>query len=125
MAAEKAVQLIEPQSWVGVGTGSTVNFFIDALAQSGLPIKGTVSSSEASSQRLKALGVPVFPIEQVPVLDVYVDGADEIDHHGFMIKGGGALRSPEKKFLRHKPIPSFASLIKANGSRPWVSFLCP
>ena len=96
MAAEKAVHLIKPQSWVGVGTGSTVNFFIDALAQSGLLIKGAVSSSEASSQRLKALGVPVFPIEEVPVLDVYVDGADEIDHHGFMIKGGGAALTREK-----------------------------
>lgn len=94
--AKKAVQLIKPQSWVGVGTGSTVNFFIDALAASGLPIKGAVSSSEASTQRLQGLGLRVFSIEEAPTLDVYVDGADEIDPRGFMIKGGGAALTREK-----------------------------
>lgn len=96
MVAQKAVELIKPQTWVGVGTGSTVNFFIDALAQSGLDILGTVSSSEASTQRLKHLGVQVFSSEEVPVLDVYVDGADEIDPQGYMIKGGGAALTREK-----------------------------
>jgi ribose 5-phosphate isomerase A len=96
MVAQKAVELIKPQTWVGVGTGSTVNFFIDALARSGLAIKGTVSSSEASTQRLKSLGVQVLSSEEVPVLDVYVDGADEIDPKGFMIKGGGAALTREK-----------------------------
>ena len=96
MVAQKAVELIKPQTWVGVGTGSTVNFFIDALAQSGLDILGTVSSSEASTQRLKHLGVQVFSSEEVPVLDVYVDGADEIDPKGYMIKGGGAALTREK-----------------------------
>ncbi len=96
MVAEKAVQLLKPQTWVGVGTGSTVNFFIDALAKSGLSIKGTVSSSEASTKRLQALGIRVLSSEEVPQLDVYVDGADEIDHHGFMIKGGGAALTREK-----------------------------
>lgn len=96
MVAQKAVELIQPQTFVGVGTGSTVNFFIDALARSGLAIKGTVSSSEASTQRLKALGVRVFSSQEVPKLDVYVDGADEIDPHGYMIKGGGAALTREK-----------------------------
>lgn len=96
MVAQKAVELIKPHTFVGVGTGSTVNFFIDALARSGLAIKGTVSSSEASTERLKSLGVQVFSSQEVPLLDVYVDGADEIDPKGHMIKGGGAALTREK-----------------------------
>jgi len=96
MVAQGAVELLRPQTWVGVGTGSTVNFFIDALAKSGLSIKGTVSSSEASTKRLQALGIRVLSSQEVPELDVYVDGADEIDHQGFMIKGGGAALTREK-----------------------------
>lgn len=81
---------------VGVGTGSTVNKFIDALATIKEQIKGAVSSSVASTERLRALGIPVFDSNEVDELGVYIDGADEIDHHGFMVKGGGAALTREK-----------------------------
>jgi ribose 5-phosphate isomerase A len=85
-----------PNEWVGVGTGSTVNKFIDALASCKTPIKGAVSSSEASTQRMKALGIRVVDLQEVTRLAVYIDGADEIDGHGFMVKGGGAALTREK-----------------------------
>ncbi len=81
---------------VGVGTGSTVNKFIDALATIKNEIKGAVSSSVASSERLRAAGIPVFDSNEVEELSVYIDGADEIDHRGHMIKGGGAALTREK-----------------------------
>ena len=91
-----AVAYVTPGSVVGVGTGSTVNKFIDALAQAGIPVAGAVSSSEQSTQRLKALGIAVLEARSVERLGVYVDGADEIDGRGFMIKGGGAALTREK-----------------------------
>jgi ribose 5-phosphate isomerase A len=91
-----AVSHVRPGSVVGVGTGSTVNKFIDALAQARLPLAGAVSSSEQSSQRLRALGITVLEAAAVDRLAVYVDGADEIDGRGFMIKGGGAALTREK-----------------------------
>lgn len=81
---------------VGVGTGSTVNKFIEALATIRDQIKGAVSSSEASTERLKALGIPVFDSNEVDELAVYIDGADEIDGRGYMVKGGGAALTREK-----------------------------
>ncbi len=81
---------------VGVGTGSTVNCFIDALASIKGEIKGAVSSSLASTERLKALGIAVFDANEVGELAVYIDGADEIDGHGNMVKGGGAALTREK-----------------------------
>jgi ribose 5-phosphate isomerase A len=81
---------------VGVGTGSTVNKFIDALATIKNDIRGAVSSSEASTARLRALGIPVFDSNEVEELAVYIDGADEIDGRGYMIKGGGAALTREK-----------------------------
>ena len=81
---------------VGVGTGSTVNKFIDALGTVKDQIKGAVSSSEASTVRLKALGIEVFEANDVGELAVYIDGADEIDTRGYMIKGGGAALTREK-----------------------------
>jgi ribose 5-phosphate isomerase A len=91
-----ALDYVVPGEVVGVGTGSTVNKFIDALASIKDQIKGAVSSSEASTQRLKALGIQVFEAHEVAQLSVYIDGADEIDHHGYMIKGGGAALTREK-----------------------------
>jgi ribose 5-phosphate isomerase A len=85
-----------PGEIVGVGTGSTVNKFIDALATMKDRIQGAVSSSVASTERLKAIGVPVFDSNEVESLSVYIDGADEIDHRGHMIKGGGAALTREK-----------------------------
>lgn len=87
---------MKPGSIVGVGTGSTVNKFIDALASMKDQIKGAVSSSVASTERLRALGIPVFDSNEVEELAVYIDGADEIDGGGHMIKGGGAALTREK-----------------------------
>jgi ribose 5-phosphate isomerase A len=81
---------------IGVGTGSTVDHFIDALATIKGGIRGAVSSSVKSTARLQAHGIPVFEAGQVERLAVYVDGADEIDHQGHMIKGGGAALTREK-----------------------------
>ena len=81
---------------VGVGTGSTVNKFIEALAEIKDQIKGAVSSSTASTERLQALGIKVFDSNAVGELAVYIDGADEIDRRGYMIKGGGAALTREK-----------------------------
>jgi ribose 5-phosphate isomerase A len=90
------LQFVVPGEIVGVGTGSTVNKFIDALASVKNQIKGAVSSSVASTQRLQALGIAVFDTNEVEALSVYIDGADEIDHRGNMIKGGGAALTREK-----------------------------
>jgi ribose 5-phosphate isomerase A len=91
-----ALQYVVKGEIVGVGTGSTVNKFIDALATIKDQIKGAVSSSVTSTERLKALGIPVFNSNTVNELAVYIDGADEIDHSGYMIKGGGAALTREK-----------------------------
>ncbi|OZB03049.1 MAG: ribose 5-phosphate isomerase A, partial [Idiomarina sp. 34-48-12] len=88
-AAEAALKYIQPNTIVGVGTGSTVNFFIDALATMKHDIEAAVSSSEASTERLKAHGIEVVELNNVADLPVYVDGADEIDEHMRMVKGGG------------------------------------
>lgn len=81
---------------IGVGTGSTVNCFIDALATMKDRIAGAVSSSNQSTERLRAHGIAVLDSNTVERIPVYVDGADEIDHAGFMIKGGGAALTREK-----------------------------
>lgn len=95
-AARAALTYVEEGAIVGVGTGSTVNYFIDALADLKYDIKGAVSSSEASTERLKAMGIEVFDLNSVDTFDVYVDGADEITAHKHMIKGGGAALTREK-----------------------------
>lgn len=94
--AEAAIKYVEPDSIVGVGTGSTVNYFIDALAEIKHTIEGAVSSSDASTQRLEAHGIEVFSLNNVDNLSIYVDGADEITEHKHMIKGGGAALTREK-----------------------------
>ena len=94
--AQAALAYVQPHSLIGVGTGSTVNFFIDALAQSAIAVQGAVSSSIASTQRMQALGIPVVDLTDVQSLSVYIDGADEIDGHGYMVKGGGAALTREK-----------------------------
>jgi ribose 5-phosphate isomerase A len=93
---QAALQYVVPGEIVGVGTGSTVNKFIDALATIKDQIKGAVSSSVASTERLQALGIKVFDSNAVDRLSVYIDGADEIDGHGNMVKGGGAALTREK-----------------------------
>ena len=96
LVGQAALTYVVPGDIVGVGTGSTVNKFIDALGTMQGKIKGAVSSSEASTARLKALGIPVFDANEVSELSVYIDGADEIDNSGHMIKGGGAALTREK-----------------------------
>jgi ribose 5-phosphate isomerase A len=96
LVGQAALKYVVPGEIVGVGTGSTVNKFIDALATMKDQIKGAVSSSEASTVRLKALGIQVFDSNEVESLSVYIDGADEIDHQGHMVKGGGAALTREK-----------------------------
>ena len=96
LVGQAALAYVVPGSVVGVGTGSTVNCFIDALAGIRDRIAGAVSSSEKSSVRLRALGIPVLDGNALVSLPVYIDGADEIDHQGHMIKGGGAALTREK-----------------------------
>ena len=96
LVGQAALQYVVPGDIVGVGTGSTVNKFIDALASIKGDIKGAVSSSVASTERLLALGIPVLDANEVESLSVYIDGADEIDGQGHMVKGGGAALTREK-----------------------------
>jgi ribose 5-phosphate isomerase A len=94
--AKAALAYVVPGTVVGVGTGSTVDLFIDELAGLKDRIIGAVSSSERSSERLRARGINVVDASSVERLAVYIDGADEIDHDGYMIKGGGAALTREK-----------------------------
>ena len=96
LAAEKAIDYVEDGMIVGVGTGSTVAYFIDALARMKDRIAGTVSSSDQSTQRLRAHGIEVLDLNATGPLSLYVDGADECDPHRRLIKGGGAALTREK-----------------------------
>jgi ribose 5-phosphate isomerase A len=96
LAAEAALAYVPDNEVIGVGSGSTVNHFIDALAARRLRIKGAVSSSESSSARLRQHGIDVLDLNAVGDLDLYVDGADEADPHLNLIKGGGAALTREK-----------------------------
>lgn len=91
-----ALKYVVPGTIVGVGTGSTVNHFIDALATMKDEIKGAVSSSIASTERLKGFGIPVFDLNDIDALSVYVDGADEINGTRDMIKGGRRRPDPRE-----------------------------
>lgn len=95
-AAGAALDYVKDDAIIGVGTGSTVNYFIDALAAIKHKITGAVSSSDASTARLQALGIEIFELNSVDKFDIYVDGADEITQHKHMIKGGGAALTREK-----------------------------
>ena len=117
-----ALAYVQPGCIVGVGTGSTVNHFIDALATIKDQVKAAVSSSVASTERLQALGIPVVDLNDVDSFDIYVDGADEINHQMEMIKGGGAALTREKivaavakKFIC---IADNSKLVKTLGSFP-------
>jgi len=96
-AAEAAIDYVKPGSTIGVGTGSTVNYFIDLLAEKmNAKINAAVSSSEASSERLQSHGITVVDLNEVGGLDLYVDGADESNHQLHLIKGGGGALTREK-----------------------------
>ena len=94
--AEAALNYVDDDIVVGVGTGSTANFFIDALASRKQRIRGAVASSEASAQRLRSHGIEVLDLNSVSEIPVYVDGADEVNEHREMIKGGGGALTREK-----------------------------
>lgn len=96
LAAEAALTYVQEDSIIGIGTGSTVNHFIDALAARKLRIRGAVSSSDASTARLQGHGIDVVDLNSTGDLDLYVDGADESDGHLRLIKGGGAALTREK-----------------------------
>lgn len=95
-AAEAALAFVPDDCIVGVGTGSTANYFIDALPRIKARIQGAVASSEASAERLKKLGIPVYDLNAVDRIPVYIDGADEVNHYLQMIKGGGGALTREK-----------------------------
>ncbi|MBX3587197.1 MAG: ribose-5-phosphate isomerase RpiA [Ramlibacter sp.] len=122
LVGQAALQYVVPGEIVGVGTGSTVNKFIDALATMKDQIKGAVSSSVASTERLQALGIPVFDSNEVAELSVYIDGADEIDGQGHMVKGGGAALTREKivaaQSRRFVCIADESKLVKVLGKFP-------
>lgn len=96
LVGRAAIEYVRPGTIVGVGTGSTVAHFIDALGEMPFPVAGAVSSSIGSTEKLRALGIEVLDTNDVTSLDVYVDGADEVDPRGYMIKGGGAALTREK-----------------------------
>ncbi len=94
--AASAIEFIKDVPIIGVGTGSTVNFFIEMLADHKSTIEGAVSSSEATTQRLKNIGIPVMELNSVGDIEIYIDGADEVDPHKKLIKGGGGALTREK-----------------------------
>lgn len=95
-AIDYVLPKLDSRSIIGVGTGSTANFFIDALAQHKTEFDGAVASSEATAARLKQHGIPVYDLNSTSELEFYVDGADEADEHLHLIKGGGAALTREK-----------------------------
>jgi ribose 5-phosphate isomerase A len=122
LAARAALDYVPGGAVIGVGTGSTVNKFIDGLALIRERVPGAVSSSEASTARLQALGIPVLDCGAAGELAVYVDGADEIDRHGCMIKGGGGALTREKivaaQARRFVCIADASKLVAALGAFP-------
>lgn len=96
MVAQAALKYVQSGSVLGVGTGSTVDCFIEALAESGIELKGAVSSSVRSENKLREAGVPIVDMNDVESLSVYVDGADEVDPVNCLIKGGGGANTREK-----------------------------
>lgn len=122
LVGQAALRYVVPGSIVGVGTGSTVNKFIDALASIKATITGAVSSSEVSTERLRNAGIKVFEAAEVDELALYIDGADEIDHAGYMIKGGGAALTREKivaaQSRRFICIADESKLVKVLGAFP-------
>lgn len=94
--ARAALEYVVPDTIIGIGTGSTANFFIDYLAGMKGRIEGTVASSEASAERLKSHGIPVYDLNSVDEISVYVDGADETNRYAHLVKGGGGALTREK-----------------------------
>ena len=123
IAAEKAVEFVPENEYIGIGTGSTINFFIEALGKSGKKIKGAVSTSKKSSELLAKYEIPEVSLNEVMGLAVYVDGADEVNHALQMIKGGGGAHLNEKSWPVH-PINLSVLPMKANMFPVWVNSRC-
>ena len=100
LAAAKALEFVPENEYIGIGTGSTVNFFIEALGKSDKKIKGAVTTSRKSSELLAQYGIPEIHANEVTRLPVYFDGADEVNHTLQMIKGGGGAHLTEKIVAR-------------------------
>lgn len=96
LVAKAALEYVKPNTILGVGTGSTVDCFIDALGEAKIPLKGAVSSSVRSEKKLREIGVPIIDLNNVDGMSVYIDGADEIDPQFNLIKGGGGALTREK-----------------------------
>ena len=120
--ARAAIEYVE-SGIIGVGTGSTANYFIDFLAEVKHKIDGAVASSEATAERLRKHGIEVFDLNSVNGMDIYVDGADEITEHMHMLKGGGGALTREKIVAANaKKLSVF--VMNQNLSRHLASFLC-
>ena len=121
-AARAALEYVEAGEVLGVGTGSTVNFFIDELAARRVRVAGAVSSSNGSTERLKAAGIAVLDLNDVGTLSTYIDGADETNHRRQLIKGGGAALTREKVIAaasrRFVCIADDAKLVETLGAFP-------
>lgn len=96
LVAKAALESVKPGMVLGVGTGSTVDCFIDALGESGIKLKGAVSSSVRSEEKLRAIGVPIVDLNEAGRLSLYIDGADEINPSFHLVKGGGGALTREK-----------------------------
>lgn len=94
--AKAALEYVVPDTIIGIGTGTTANYFVDALATIKHKIEGTVASSNVTAERLKSHGIPVFELNSVDEISVYIDGADESNRHLHLIKGGGGALTREK-----------------------------
>jgi len=121
-AARAALEFVKPGEVLGVGTGSTVNFLIDEIAARKIAIAGAVSSSNGSTARLKAAGIPVLDLNEVGDIETYIDGADETNHQRQLIKGGGAALTREKIIAaashRFVCIADDAKLVETLGAFP-------
>lgn len=95
-AAEAAISYLKADMTIGVGTGTTTDYFIDALSSIKHKIKGTIASSNSTAEKLKQLNLPVYDLNAVDSVDIYIDGADEFNRHGYLIKGGGGALTREK-----------------------------
>ena len=115
-AVDHILPRLDSKSIVGVGTGSTANFFIDALAKHKMDFDGAIASSEATAARLKGHGIPVYDLNSTAELEFYVDGTDESDERLHLIKGGGAALTREK-IVAAWPGPSSASPTAASWCR--------
>ena len=124
LVGQAALRYVVPGDIVGVGTGSTVNKFIDALATVKDQVRGAVSSSVASTERLRAIGIPVFDANEVEQLGVYIDGADEIDGQGHMVKGAVRRSRARRSWLRWRASLSALPTSPSWWIR-WAAFRCP